>query len=92
MTIYLTDTTTCAMIRDAHSSGVVVAAKLYPAGATTNSQQGVSDLSRIAPALQTMSDVGMLLLVHGEVQPYDLHAVSVFCPRCNKPRSWHLLD
>jgi dihydroorotase len=67
MTIYLTDTTTSAMIQDAHLSGVVVAAKLYPAGATTNSHQGVSDLSRLAPALQTMSDVGMLLLVHGEV-------------------------
>jgi len=69
MTIYLTDSTTTAMIREAHSSGVVMAAKLYPAGATTNSQQGVTDPKSIASVLQTMSDVGMLLLVHGEVWP-----------------------
>ena len=67
MVLYLTDETTPEDIRAAKATGHVVAAKLYPAGATTNSAHGVTSLERIHPALEAMSDCGMLLLVHGEV-------------------------
>ncbi|MDF0752337.1 dihydroorotase [Marinobacter sp. 71-i] len=66
MTLYLTETTTPEQIREARAAGVV-AAKLYPAGATTNSASGVTDIRNIYPVLEAMSDCGMLLLVHGEV-------------------------
>ncbi|WP_150909458.1 dihydroorotase [Marinobacter halotolerans] len=71
MTLYLTEATTPDDIRVAKSAGVV-AAKLYPAGATTNSESGVTDIRRIYPVLQAMSDCGMLLLVHGEVTDADI--------------------
>jgi len=71
MTLYLTDTTTPEVIREAKAGGIL-AAKLYPAGATTNSDSGVTSLDNIAPALAAMQDVGMLLLVHGEVTTEDL--------------------
>lgn len=67
MVLYLTDETTPDMIRAAKASGHVVACKLYPAGATTNSAHGVTAIERIYPALEAMSATGMLLLVHGEV-------------------------
>jgi dihydroorotase len=67
MTLYLTDNTTPEMIVEAHATGKVVACKLYPAGATTNSDSGVTDFDTIVPTLQKMAEVGMLLLVHGEV-------------------------
>ncbi len=67
MVLYLTETTTADDIRAAKASGKVVAAKLYPAGATTNSDSGVTDVKRIYPVLEAMQDVGMLLLIHGEV-------------------------
>ncbi|MFN2361653.1 MAG: dihydroorotase [Marinobacter sp.] len=66
MTLYLTETTTAEQIREAKAAGVV-AAKLYPAGATTNSASGVNDIRNVYPVLEAMSDCGMLLLVHGEV-------------------------
>ncbi|MCK7549487.1 dihydroorotase [Marinobacter koreensis] len=66
MTLYLTEATTPETIREAKSAGVI-AAKLYPAGATTNSASGVTDIRKIYPVLQAMADCGMLLLVHGEV-------------------------
>ncbi len=66
MTLYLTDQTTSQTIREARQAGAV-AAKLYPAGATTNSHAGVTDLARIDAALEEMSLLGMPLLVHGEV-------------------------
>ncbi len=66
MTLYLTDNLAPAEIRLARASGVV-AAKLYPAGATTNSDAGVTDVRKIYPVLNAMQDCGMLLLVHGEV-------------------------
>ncbi|EAR10379.1 dihydroorotase [Reinekea blandensis] len=66
MTLYLTDETTPDIIRRAKEAGVV-AAKLYPAGATTNSSKAVTDVANLAPVLATMAEVGMLLLVHGEV-------------------------
>ena len=66
MVLYLTDATTTEDIRRARTAGVV-ACKLYPAGATTNSDSGVTDINKIYPALEAMQDVGMLLLLHGEV-------------------------
>lgn len=71
MTLYLTKATTPDDIRSAKDAGVV-AAKLYPAGATTNSDSGVTDIRRIYPVLNAMSDCGMLLLVHGEVTDADV--------------------
>ncbi|WP_373184720.1 dihydroorotase [Halopseudomonas sp.] len=67
MVLYLTDQTSPRIIRDAWNAGQAVAAKLYPAGATTNSDSGVTALENIFPALEAMADVGMPLLVHGEV-------------------------
>lgn len=72
MVLYLTDQTSAADIHNAANSGFVHAAKLYPAGATTNSDSGVTALEAIYPALEAMSDVGMPLLVHGEVTHADV--------------------
>lgn len=66
MTLYLTDNIDPAEIAVAKAAGVV-AAKLYPAGATTNSDAGVTDIKKIYPVLEAMQKHGMLLLVHGEV-------------------------
>ncbi|GFR45153.1 hypothetical protein Agub_g6536 [Astrephomene gubernaculifera] len=66
MTLYLTDRTTPEEVYRAKEAGVV-AFKLYPAGATTNSDSGVTDLEKPLAALKAMSDAGLLLLVHGEV-------------------------
>ena len=67
MTLYLTDLTSPAEIESAAASRSVVAVKLYPAGATTNSEAGVTDLALVGPVLEAMVDLGMPLLVHGEV-------------------------
>ena len=67
MTLYLTDNTSPAEIASAQASGLVHAVKLYPAGATTNSDAGVTDLRRAYPALEAMQKLGLPLLVHGEV-------------------------
>ncbi|KAJ7981481.1 Dihydroorotase, mitochondrial [Quillaja saponaria] len=68
MTLYLTDTTSRDEIKLARRSGVVYAVKLYPAGATTNSQDGVRDLfGKCLPVLEEMVEQNMPLLVHGEV-------------------------
>ncbi|OYV34035.1 MAG: dihydroorotase, partial [Thiomonas sp. 20-64-5] len=72
MTLYLTDDTTPEMVEEAWSSGAVHAFKLYPAGATTNSDSGVTELKRIYPALDAMQRVGMPLLIHGEVTDPDV--------------------
>src|SRR6056297_592783 len=71
MTLYLTESMTPETIREAKAAGVV-AAKLYPAGATTNSDSGVKDIRNIYPVLEAMADCGMLLLVHGEVTDPDI--------------------
>lgn len=71
MTLYLTESTTADTIREAKNAGVV-AAKLYPAGATTNSASGVTDIRNIYPVLEAMAECGMLLLVHGEVTDADI--------------------
>ena len=67
MVLYLTNQTSPEIVRAAMQSGQAIAAKLYPAGATTNSQSGVTNLENIYPALEAMADIGMPLLVHGEV-------------------------
>ncbi len=67
MTLYLTESTTRQEIQRAAASDHVLAVKLYPAGATTNSASGVTDIERVVPVLETMAEVGMPLLVHGEV-------------------------
>jgi len=67
MTLYLTDKTTAETIHEAKASGFIHALKLYPAGATTNSDKGVTDLKNIYPALEAMQETGIPLLVHGEV-------------------------
>ena len=66
MTLYLTDNTPASEIQAAHAAGVV-AVKLYPAGATTNSDSGVTSIVHTYKALETMQRVGMPLLIHGEV-------------------------
>lgn len=67
MVLYLTDNTTTADIEHAQQSGVVVAAKLYPAGATTNSDAGVTNINNIYPVLEAMQQHDLPLLIHGEV-------------------------
>lgn len=71
MTLYLTDRTSVDEIRKAKEAGIL-AAKLYPAGATTNSDQAVTDLDQIAEVLKVMAEVGMLLLIHGEVNDGEI--------------------
>ena len=73
MTLYLTDNTAADEIVKARASGVIHGIKLYPAGATTNSDAGVTDLlGRCAPALEAMQKEGLPLLVHGEVTDADI--------------------
>jgi len=67
MTAYLTETTNPADLRAGFASGVFTAAKLYPAGATTNSSRGVRDIFSIIPVLEAMAEIGMVLCIHGEV-------------------------
>lgn len=72
MTIYLTDNTTADEIAKAKASGLVHGVKLYPAGATTNSDSGVTSLEKCANALAAMEKLGMPLLVHAEVTDSDI--------------------
>ncbi|NLG77237.1 MAG: dihydroorotase [Xanthomonadaceae bacterium] len=67
MTLYLTDKTPPSEIRAARSSGFIVGAKLYPAGATTHSDAGVTSMEKVFPALEAMEESGLVLQVHGEV-------------------------
>lgn len=67
MVLYLTDNTSADEIRKAKASGKIYAAKLYPAGATTNSDSGVTSVKNIYPALKAMQEEELLLLIHGEV-------------------------
>lgn len=71
MTLYLTDNTSADEVRKAKAAGIV-GFKLYPAGATTNSDAGVSDLKHCHAALEAMQAVGMPLLVHGEVTSSEI--------------------
>ncbi len=72
MTLYLTDNTTAQEIKKAKASGAVYAAKLYPAGATTNSDSGVTSIANIKEALVAMQEVDLPLLVHGEVTKNEI--------------------
>ena len=72
MTAYLTDVTDPAEIARGHENFVFTAAKLYPAGATTNSDNGVTDIANISRVLETMEKIGMPLLIHGEVTDPDI--------------------
>lgn len=67
MTLYLTDRTRAEDIREASQSGFVRAVKLYPAGATTNSDAGVTAIEKVYPVLECMEECGLTLCVHGEV-------------------------
>jgi len=67
MTAYLTESIDPADLELGHREGVLTAVKLYPAGATTNSDAGVRDLGAITPVLETLERIGMPLLIHGEV-------------------------
>jgi dihydroorotase len=71
MTLYLTNSTSIEDIRDAKQAGVV-AAKLYPAGATTNSDAAVEGVEALYPVFEEMAKQGMLLLIHGEVTDSDI--------------------
>ena len=64
---YLTDSSDAAEIARGHTQGVFTACKLYPANATTNSAHGVTDIHKIMPVLERMQEIGMPLLIHGEV-------------------------
>jgi len=72
MTCYLTDRTNPDEIDRGFREGVWVAAKLYPAGATTNSSSGVTDIRNLYPVLARMEKIGMVLCVHGEVTDPDI--------------------
>lgn len=72
MTLYLTETTTVADIAEARASGIVHAVKYYPAGATTNAANGVSDMQRCHPVFEAMQAHGLPLLIHGEVTDPDV--------------------
>ncbi len=88
MTLYLTDKTSAQEIQRARDSGVVHAVKLYPAGATTNSDAGVTDIRNTYAALDAMQKLGMPLLVHGEVTDSDIDIFdreAVFIERVMQP-------
>jgi len=72
MTLYLTDQTAAEEIQRAKDSGIVQAVKLYPAGATTNSDSGVTDLNHCTKALEAMQKNAMVLCIHGEVPHHDI--------------------
>ena len=88
MTLYLTNNTDPDEIRRAADTGFIHAVKLYPAGATTNSDAGVTDLRNCYKVLEVMQEVGMPLLVHGEVTDNDIDLFdreAVFIERVMRP-------
>ncbi|WP_112323418.1 dihydroorotase [Oceanibium sediminis] len=88
MTLYLTETTTPDEVAAAFASGIVKAVKLYPAGATTNSDSGVKDVRNVMHVLEKMSEIGMPLLVHGEVTSAEIDIFdreAVFIDRVLEP-------
>ena len=72
MTLYLTEATDPADVAAAHATGQIKAVKLYPAGATTNSQSGVRDFDKVRGVLEKMAEIGLPLCVHGEVTDSDI--------------------
>lgn len=92
MVLYLTDNTPPAEIAAAKQSGQVFAAKIYPAGATTNSDSGVTDLKRIYPVLEAMQREQLPLLIHGEVTDTGIDIFdreAVFIDRHMRPLLQH---
>ena len=88
MTCYLTDNVDPEELVRGHAEGVWIAAKLYPAGATTNSASGVTDIRNIYPALARMERIGMVLCIHGEVTDPDVDVFdreAVFIERILQP-------
>jgi len=88
MTLYLTDNTSVQDVEEAKASGFVKAFKLYPAGATTNSDSGVTSLDKCAAALEAMEKLGVPLLVHAEVTDADVDVFDrerVFIDRHMRP-------
>ena len=88
MTAYLTDNTDADDLAAGFNDGVFAAAKLYPAGATTNSDSGVTDIRNLDAALERMEEIGMPLLVHGEVTDADIDIFDrehVFIKRVMEP-------
>lgn len=88
MTLYLTDNTTPEEIKKAHASGVVFAAKYYPAGATTNSAFGVSNVKYTYPAIRAMEECNMMLCIHSEVSRDEIDIFdreAVFIEEVMKP-------
>jgi len=95
MTLYLTDQTPAAEIHKARASGLVHAVKLYPAGATTNADSGVTAIENTYAALEAMQDTGIPLLVHGEVTDPDVDVFdreAVFIERILNPLAQRLPD
>lgn len=72
MTLYLTEGTDPDDVAAAHAAGLVTAVKLYPAGATTNSDSGVRDIAKVMSVLESMAEIGLPLCVHGEVTDRDI--------------------
>ena len=88
MTAYLTDESDADDLAAGHADSVLTAAKLYPAGATTNSAHGVTDVANIMGVLERMADIGMPLCVHGEVTTPDIDIFdreAVFIDRVLQP-------
>ncbi|MCK5545999.1 MAG: dihydroorotase, partial [Rhodospirillaceae bacterium] len=88
MTAYLTDSTDAADIENGFKSGVLTAAKLYPAGATTNSESGVTNIENISAVIEKMEELSMPLLVHGEVTSPEIDIFdreAVFIDRVLEP-------
>jgi dihydroorotase len=72
MTLYLTDNTDPEEVVKAYASGIVQAVKYYPAGATTNADSGVTDIHKVDAVLEVMQEIGMPLLLHGEVTDAEI--------------------
>lgn len=88
MTLYLTESTDPDDVARAAASGLIKALKLYPAGATTNSESGVRDIEKVYPVLEKMAEIDIPLLVHGEVTNPDIDIFdreAVFIDRILRP-------
>ena len=72
MTLYLTEETQADDVVSAYEEGLIRSVKLYPAGATTNSQSGVRDFDKVVPILERLAEAGVIMCVHGEVTDNDI--------------------
>lgn len=93
MTLYLTETTSVEELQQAAAADEIKAVKLYPAGATTNSASGVTDIKRVMPLLESMATTGLTLCVHGEVTDAQIDIFdreAVFIDRVLEPLSREL--